>query len=140
MSAYDAFGQRRVYVSGAGLQNNTVPLYMAKGKRRPVMSDEQKAMIRQCLLAIAEGPFLDEYDFHTRIGLDRNEAIKLIAANEMPDNESAFLLINNSLNEVENGISFSVREWNKWFTVTREKVRAVYSFWYSRAEVSGGVM
>lgn len=86
-----------------------------------------------------DGPFLDDQDFQTRVGVERFEARSLLNIENPLDNITARSLVSSCLNEVVNGINFSAREWNKWFTIPREEVKSVYSLWCSFVDVHGGL-
>ena len=96
------------------------------------LSDSDRQIILQCLNAILKGNFL-EGEFHTRLGIEREELEHVVAAysqiDDSDDNSNAALAINNCLNEVCHGIRFSNREWSRWFSVNRSEVDEVYRRW-----------
>jgi hypothetical protein len=96
------------------------------------LSDSDRQIILQCLNAILKGRFL-EGEFHTRLGIEREELEQVVAAyphiDDSDDNSNAALAINNCLNEVCHRINFSNREWSQWFTVDRSEVDKVYRRW-----------
>jgi len=96
------------------------------------LSENDKQIVLQCLNAILNGNFL-EHGFHTRLGLEPEDLAQVVSAypniDDSDDNSNETLAINNCLNEVSRGISFSDREWTEWFTVNRSEVDEVYRKW-----------
>jgi hypothetical protein len=96
------------------------------------LSDSERQIIFQCLKAILKGRFL-EGEFHTRLGIEPEELEGIVTAypdvDNSDDNSDAAIAINNCLNEVCHGISFSDREWSQWFTVSKPEIEEVYRKW-----------
>lgn len=97
------------------------------------LTTREKGIIFSCLRCILEGDDIEDPEFHTRLGAGRDELRKIL--NQWPhvddseDNSAACLLINNCINEICNGIWFSKEKWDKWFSVDRDQVRAVFAQW-----------
>ncbi len=96
------------------------------------LSDSDRQIILQCLNAILKGRFL-EGEFHTRLGLEPEELEQIVTAypdaDDSDGNSNAALAINNCLNEVCHGISFTNHEWSQWFTVSKPQIVEVYRKW-----------
>ena len=97
------------------------------------LSDGEEASIRQCVTAIIDGPFIEDWEFHTRLGVERAEFRAALPPDGnldlFSDDPGVNLIVNNSLNEVANGLGISPAQWNEWFTVTREDIRRVFDRW-----------
>ncbi len=93
------------------------------------LSDSDRQIILQCLKAILNGRFL-EGEFHARLGIEPEELEQIVAAypdiNDSDDSSKEVLAINNCLNEVCHGISFSEREWSQCFTVSKPEIKEAY--------------
>ena len=78
------------------------------------LSENDKQIVLQCLNAILNGNFL-EHEFHARLGIEQEDLAQVVSAypniDDSDDNSNETLTINNCLNEVCHGISFSDREW-----------------------------
>ena len=98
------------------------------------LSKEEQDVVMQCLYAVAEGNILAG-EYQTRLGVEHEELRQIAAAfpdiDDSDDASKEALAIHNCLNEVCNGIHFSEREWNKWFTVDRATVDGVFRKWKS---------
>lgn len=97
------------------------------------LGDPQKKIVRECLVAILEGPFIPEWELHARVGLDREGLRSIIEKwpelDDAEQNSPAHLAINNCMNEVCHDIRFSVHEWKNWFTASRETIQSIYRKW-----------
>ena len=93
---------------------------------------EQQAVLR-CMKAIAEGPFIDDWEFRTRLGIDRATLRQVLShwphIVDAGDDSDECLAINNCMNEVSNGLRFSNYEWEKWFTQSRAEIADIYAKW-----------
>lgn len=96
------------------------------------LSDSERQIIFQCLNTILKGRLL-EGGFHTRLGIEPEELEQIVTAypdvDDSDDNSNAAIAINNCLNEVCHGISFSNREWSQWFIVSKPQIVEVYRKW-----------
>jgi hypothetical protein len=99
------------------------------------LSDKEKQIILQSMNAILRGRFL-EGEFHTRLGIAPEELEQIVVAysnvDDSDDDSNVALAINNCLNEVCHGVSFSDQEWSQWFGVSRSEVQDVYRKWAVR--------
>jgi hypothetical protein len=97
------------------------------------LTDDEREVVRQCLVALRDGEFLDADDIGARIGVEVEAYDALVAAwpsvDDTDDASDATLTINNALNEVCNGVYISDPQWAQWFTFTREMVRSTYRAW-----------
>jgi hypothetical protein len=72
-------------------------------------------------------------DFGTRLGIEQRKMRKLLVAwphvDDTRDDSDACLAINNSLNEILNGIGISDEQASKTFGVSRTELERVYTKW-----------
>jgi hypothetical protein len=105
------------------------------------LSPLEKDIVRQAMRAVIDGPFIDDWEFHARMGVYRPEAQTILRS--WPDlddstyDSATFLTINNSLNELCYGLWISDEEWSEWLSVPREELRRIYVSWARLAGLSG---
>ena len=77
----------------------------------------QKDLIRECLVAVAQGPFLEEREFQIPTGITRAELETVLAQwpnfDDVADEATQTLAINNCLNEILNGVFVSPLQWEQ---------------------------
>ena len=117
------------------------PLLPERDRRSPTkgpmslqrLSTEDRDVVRQCLVALRDGCYLDTEDTQTRIGVEPMVFDSMLAAwpdlDDTDDRSEACTVVNNALNEVCHGIRISDGEWRVWFSVGRDDVLAVYYRW-----------
>src|SRR3954466_12589734 len=97
------------------------------------LSADEQAVVRAALEAVLTGPYLADWEFATRVGVDRAEVAALVlrwpAVDDTAADSSSALAITNVLNEVCNGPDMTDAEWGRWSSVPREAVREVYHHW-----------
>ena len=97
------------------------------------LSDGEKAATLQCLTAILQGPFIEDFEFQTRLGVDRAKLRSVIEdwpnIGDREDGSIADLAIGNCFNELCNGLDIPPEEWTKWFTVSKPEVEQVWLRW-----------
>lgn len=97
------------------------------------LSPKDQKIIRDCLNSILEGSLIEDWEFHTRLGLTRRELRKVLERwPELDDSLSDScdaIAINNCLNEVCHGVRMSEEEWKTWFDNSRSEVERVYLDW-----------
>src|SRR5580704_19138960 len=102
------------------------------------LSENEQELALNCLKAIAEGDEIEDWEFHTRLGITRN-ALKSIVKrwpqiDEQPESGDS-RAINNCFNEVCNGICNGIwwapHTWSSWFELSRDEVCSVYERWAS---------
>jgi hypothetical protein len=98
--------------------------------------------VLQCMRAVADGPEIEDWEFHTRFGLDRTNLRRIISLwpdiDDSSENSDGFLAINNCLNEVCHGICISAADWPKWFTRPRDEVNQTYDKWLNLGKLPAG--
>jgi hypothetical protein len=96
------------------------------------LDQAEREIVKECLRAAAEGPFFDDWEFHTLFGLKRDEVKNVLESwpNVDESEGSVVLAINNSLNNLL-GYPWSARdhEWPKFISVSKEEVGRVFSKW-----------
>ena len=103
---------------------------------RPGLTPSEQSTVRQCIAAVLNGPFLEDDEFATRIGVDRKELQVIFATNLNSESRDAAveLAINNCMNEIAHGFNITATEWSRWFAVTPEEVRRTFLKWRSLRE------
>jgi hypothetical protein len=90
--------------------------------------------------AILEGPWINDREFQTRLGIDCEGLRCLLAVwprlDDVADDSPARLAINSCMNEVCHGVPIAAEEWARWFTVSRHEVAATYRKWAKLAGYS----
>jgi hypothetical protein len=76
--------------------------------------------VHDCITAIVRGPWIEEFEFHARIGVFRRELEQLLrnATNPLELRGELRGAVGNCINEVCNGIFISAGEWPKWFRIS----------------------
>jgi hypothetical protein len=108
------------------------------------LSQSEKEIVLQCMKAIADGPEIEDWEFHPRLGIDRLTLRRIISVwpeiNDGTENSDEFLAINNCLNEVCHGFDIPPTEWGKTFTHSKDEIRQTYAKWLRlRGGSSGGI-
>jgi hypothetical protein len=108
------------------------------------LSPSEQQIVLQCMKAIADGPEIEDWEFHTRLGIVRPSLRRIIshwpAIDDSSDGSDEFLAINNCLNEICHGVKIPEAEWREWFTWPKDAIIRTYHKWLSlRGPSSGGV-
>jgi len=92
------------------------------------LSDADKAIIGQALRATADGPFFDEWEFHTLFGLTRTEVRAVADAwpNVELTNANVLLAVNNSLNNLLGYPHHQDSAWSQWISVDRPRLDELF--------------
>jgi hypothetical protein len=89
-----------------------------------------KDIVRGCLVAVLDGPWIGDWEFQTRLGIDRDALRELLAAwpvlDDTTEGSPAHLAINNCMNEVCHGVPIAAEEWPRWFKASPDEVRPTY--------------
>ncbi|HXX21062.1 MAG TPA: hypothetical protein VEJ46_16795 [Candidatus Acidoferrum sp.] len=99
------------------------------------LSDGDKAAVGQALRAAADGPFFDEWEFHTLFGLTRSEVRAVADAWPNVDLLSAKvqLAVNSAFNNL---LGYPHRQdsvWSQWISVSRSQLDELFSRLRGRA-------
>ena len=91
----------------------------------------EKDLVRQCMQAVLDGSWIDDSEFQTRLGFEREELRAILTSWPLLDDADALvgLAINNCMNEVCHGIYISDRDWKARFTQSPEQIKATYTKW-----------
>jgi hypothetical protein len=108
------------------------------------LSPSEKETVLHCMKVIADGPEIEDWEFQTRLGLDRSKLRRIISLwpnfDDNSEHSDDFLAINNCLNEVCHGVNISAADWPKWFTRQKDEVKQTYYKWLKlRGLPSGGL-
>jgi len=97
------------------------------------MTEAYRKIARACMSAILEGPFIDEWEFHSRLGITRGELRAALERwpnlDDSVSDSADTLAVNNCLNEVCNGITIADEAWSQWFSVKRAAVKGAHQAW-----------
>jgi hypothetical protein len=101
------------------------------------LTSAEIAIIGECLRAVAYGPFLPDEEFHTLVGVTRQEA--RLVADRFPDvdeyddeagaNDDAWLVINNSLVNLVGYPHGMEQEWRERISATPQEVQEIFTRW-----------
>jgi len=98
------------------------------------LSTDEKEIVLNCMTAIYAGPYIEDWEFQTRLGVSRQELAKVISMYpdlvDEGDDSTVSLGINNSMNEICHGVYIPPQEWQRWFAVSKDHVKRVYAKWY----------
>jgi len=98
-----------------------------------VFDERENDVIRQCLIAVLDGPFIDDWEFETRLGFDRPTLREILSAHDQsgykPKYPELSLAVNNCMNEIANGVTISPEKWARWFTVPKQMVESTLLKW-----------
>ena len=91
------------------------------------------ARIEDCLRFVLESDQIEDWEFQTRLGIDR-EMFRTVLKNRPPYHDAlpgstGFLVINNGLNEVCNGLSIDEDKWRNTLGFTRDEACESYARW-----------
>jgi hypothetical protein len=89
------------------------------------------------MVAIAEGQFLENADFQTRLGIDRRTLGAILSDPDFDyrsDDPDVNLAINNCMNEIAHGVRIPPAEWGQWFAVPLQEVKRTFLKWQESRE------
>ena len=105
------------------------------------LSAKEQEIVLLCMKATAA--YVDDWEKHTRLGLEPEELQRVIIEwpniDDADENGNGFLAINNCLNEVCHGFPVALDHWNEWFDAPKPEVEPVYQKWLSLRRTLGGV-
>ena len=97
------------------------------------LTEREQEVVQQALNSVFHGPYIEDAEFATRLGLDRGQLREVLVAwprlEDADDDSDASLAINNCMNEVLHGAYISPEDWARQFTVPKEDMEAVYEHW-----------
>lgn len=97
------------------------------------LTEREQDIVRQCMDAIYKGPYIENWEFHTRLGIDREALQKVIQSwpvlDDSNEHSEVCLAINNCLNEICHGVKIPTGDWPLWFNSPMEEINAVYIKW-----------
>ena len=95
------------------------------------LTPSEQQTVRECLAAAANGPFFPDWEFQTLFGVERSEVKTILDAWPSIDetNESVFLAINNSMNNLIGYPHGREREWPQYISARPEDVARILQKW-----------
>jgi hypothetical protein len=97
---------------------------------RMVGDAHDSEVIRQCLVAAADGPFFPDWEFHTLLGFERDEIRRI--AQRWPDWDDALEqadAVNNVLNNLLGYPHGRSDVWHNYIAPTSAEVARTYARW-----------
>ncbi len=92
----------------------------------------EQEIVRRCLVALLEGDFIEDWEFHARLGLHRSSLKAILSRPEIDcssEEEDVRLAIYNCMNELLHGLRISGADWDKWISVPKQEVHRTFSKW-----------
>jgi adenosyl cobinamide kinase/adenosyl cobinamide phosphate guanylyltransferase len=97
------------------------------------LPDADQVVVRQCLIAVATGNFIDDREMQTRMGVHRDKLLSILQRwpdiDDALENSDDAIAINNCLNEICHGIEIPAAEWSTWFNTPRGDIQRVFEKW-----------
>jgi hypothetical protein len=94
-------------------------------------TDEDRKIIKDCLRATVEGPFFEDWEFHTLFGLTRAEVARVLQT--WPDGDGrdrdVDLAVNNALNNLLGYPHREVQAWERYIGVPKARVTETFERW-----------
>lgn len=102
------------------------------------LNPAEKNIVYQCMKIVAETDLIEDPEFRTRLSINRQELYQVIAAwpalTESSNDSVGNLAVNNSLNEVCNGLQIDDILWKQYFIASRQDVSDVCHKWFEPPE------
>jgi hypothetical protein len=97
------------------------------------MTPADRAIIFECLIAAARGPFFCDADVSILFGVDRSELLAIVSnIPQIDDSESNVrLAIGNSLNNLTGYPHGMGNEWNNWISVCPDEIDQLWTRWHA---------
>ena len=97
------------------------------------LTTKERNIIGECLKAAVEGPFFQNWEFHSLFGIDRGEVAAIVKAwpNIDESNETVRLAINNSIANLIGYPHGKQSEWKKYISATPQEALAIFRKWKS---------
>lgn len=101
------------------------------------MGQSERAVILECLKAAVFGPFFPEWEFQTLFGIYRLEMREIVETWDQidKDSEKVRLAINDAFNNLLRYPHGEDKSWNRYISVPKETVAAIYSKWNGEGQV-----
>jgi len=94
------------------------------------LTEREQDIVRQCMNAVLNSPYVGNFEFQTRLGVDRQALQKIIKTwpnlDDSDESSDAYLAINNCFNEVCHGIKIPPDDWSLWFNSPMGEIKAAY--------------
>ena len=95
------------------------------------LTEGERELVRQCLVAAVEGPFFPEWEFHTIFGVEREEVAAVLARwpqlDESKDVDRS--AVNNSLNNLLGYPHGCEAQWSAFIDAPPSEVARVLAKW-----------
>ena len=93
----------------------------------------ERRVLLECLRAVAGGPFFPDWEFHTLIGVKREEMQTIVDAWTGVDetDENVSVAINNSMINLLGYPHGREKDWPKYISVSPAEVRRIFDKWRS---------
>ncbi len=104
------------------------------------LTSEESGIVYQCMLAVYEHhDWIEDWEFSTRLGIERNDVRSVLEAwpNVAKPDLIVYLAINNSMNEICNGLAINAASWTKEFDFSRSTAVNIYHRWRKALHLLG---
>lgn len=95
------------------------------------LTENEKDIVYQCLVASLEGSFFPEWEFYTLFGVERNTLARIV--NSWPNvddgKEDVFLVINNALGNLAGYPHGQSEGWKKYISATPDEIITILERW-----------
>lgn len=103
----------------------------------------EQGVVWRCIEAIRDGPFIDDWEFHPRLGLERSELQELtsnvLTLDDSDPKSDEWLAINNCMVEILYGVRITPEQWVVWIgDDMKEEVERIYEKWCKSHGLSSG--
>jgi len=95
------------------------------------LTDQERRVVHECLMAALNGPFFPDWEFQTLFGIDREVFAKVVEAWPAFDesDDEVQLAINNSMGNLIGYPHGAEKKWSEFISVPPEEVRRILKQW-----------
>lgn len=94
------------------------------------MSEQDRQVIRECLLAAVNGPFFPDWEFHTLMGFERAEIAQITEAWPHAANpHDQEVAVNNVLNNLLRYPHGYRDQWSQYSSATPQEIAGILARW-----------
>jgi hypothetical protein len=98
------------------------------------LTDNERAVVRECLMAAANGPFFPDWEFVVLFGITRAD-VRTVQENWPPDcpDQMTWAAINHSFNNLLYYPHGEKEAWSNFISVSRSEVHRIFEKWKGRS-------
>lgn len=100
------------------------------------LNEQERQAVFECLRATVEGPFFDDWEFHTLFGIHRAQVAKVLAAVPELDesDEITSLAISGAMGQLLGYPHQQQEAWKRFISITPKQLSAIYDKWSKSVE------